>query len=159
MAKTASRGMALEKRVNACNLIYRKKKLALIEKLELGFRITQQGVIPLKSTVDYRGMVKRNNGTIGIAFDAKETKSKTSFPLKNIESHQIEYLRYVDMVGGEAYLLIHFTALHEDEAFLVPISFILEYWDAQFESGPKSIKYKYFDHKHLTKINDYLKLL
>jgi len=159
MAKKKAKGMALESRVNACNLRYRKNKLALIEKLELGFRVTNKGVVPLKSTVDYKGMVKRAESTIGIAFDAKETKSKTSFPLRNIEDHQIEYLRYVHAVGGESYLLIQFTTLHPDEAFLTPISFVLEYWDKKFSGGPKSIKYKAFNKEWLVPIDDYLQIL
>ena len=30
-----------------------------------------------------------------IEFDAKETRSKTSFPINNIHKHQIEYIRKV----------------------------------------------------------------
>jgi len=148
--------MALEKRVNACNLEYRKKKLALIEKLELGFRISPKGLIPLKSTVDYKGMVKEGDKAIGIAFDAKETKSKTSFPLGNIEGHQIEYLRYVKEVGGKAFFLIHFTSIDTDQAFLAPIEFILKYWDDP--KLPRSVKYKDFCKDWLVPIDDYLQL-
>jgi len=158
MAKKAAKGMALEKRVNACNLEYRKKKLALIEKLELGFRISRKGIVPMKSTVDYKGMIKNSDGVaIGIAFDAKETKSKTSFPLSNIEGHQIEYLRYVKEIGGKAYLLIHFTSLTTDTAFFVPIDFVLKYWDNP--KLPRSIKYKDFDNQWVVPIDDYLQIL
>ena len=156
--KQPAKGMALEKRVNACNLRYRKQKFALIEKIELGFRISSRGLIPLVSTVDYRGMIKRGDHTSGIAFDAKETKNKVSFPLKNIKDHQIEYLRHVNYIGGEAYLLIQFTELYQDTAFLTPISFIIDYWDNQFNGGPKSIKHDAFSKDWLVPIDDYLKL-
>ncbi len=156
--RTPPRGMALESRVNKCNLLYRKKKLALIEKIELEFKITNRGNIPLLSTVDYKGMVKQANGrATGIAFDAKETKSKTSFPLKNIEAHQLEYLRYVTMIGGEAYFLIHFMEVHPDQAFLTPIKFIDSYWSN--EDGPKSIKLEAFERSWLRDIDDYLQLM
>jgi recombination protein U len=151
--------MALERRINKANLAYRKKKLALIEKIELEFKITKTGMLPLQSTVDYKGMVRNEDGVaIGIAFDAKETKSKTSFPLANVEAHQIEYLRYVQEVGGRSFLLIHFMELYADEAFLTPITFILDYWDKK-DTGPKSIKVDAFDKTWLTPIDDYLKLL
>ena len=160
MAKRrTARGMALESRINKCNLIYRKMKLALIEKIELSFKITNKGPVPLISTVDYKGMIKQANGkATGIAFDAKETKSKTSFPLKNIESHQLEYLKYVDMVGGESYFLIHFTQVYPDLGFLVPTKFIADCWD-NAATGPKSIKIDNFDKAWLVPIDDYLQLL
>ena len=41
------------------------------------------------STLDYTGIYKNKY----IEFDAKETKSKTSFPLSNIHSHQLEHIK------------------------------------------------------------------
>lgn len=157
MKNSGSRGMALERRINKCNLVYRQKKLALIEKIELGFKITVHGTIPLKSTVDYKGMVKRGDCAIGLAFDAKETKSTTSFPLSNIKSHQLEYLNYVGYVGGEAFFLIQFVSHDKDHGFLTPLHFINTYWNNP--KGPKSIKYTAFDKKWLVPLDDYLKLL
>ncbi len=157
--KRTPRGMALENQINKCNLIYRKLKLALIEKIELTFKITNKGPVPQMSTVDYKGMIKQSNGkATGIAFDAKETKSTTSFPLKNIEPHQVEYLRYVSFIGGDSYFLIQFTQVYANNAFLVPIEFILKYWDNQ-QTGPKSIKLADFDKAWLVPLNDYLQLL
>ena len=41
------------------------------------------------STTDYNGVY---NGYY-IDFEAKETKNKTSFPLNNIHSHQVEHMK------------------------------------------------------------------
>tara|TARA_Y100000310_G_C20195020_1_gene584249 strand:- start:156 stop:515 length:360 start_codon:yes stop_codon:yes gene_type:complete len=114
----------LEKRANKANLQYRKAKDALILKVPVPILYTSKGLIAQQSTVDYTGLIK---GGRFIAFDAKETKSKTSFPLANIHDHQLNYLEIVEELGGIGFFLIHFTQLYEDQAFVTPLSIIKKY--------------------------------
>ena len=79
----------LEKRANKANLKYRKSKKAVIQKVRTPILYTRKGLIAQQSTVDYTGIIAPKGQ--GIAFDAKETKNKTSFPLKNIHQHQLNF--------------------------------------------------------------------
>jgi recombination protein U len=54
-----------------------------------------------KSNVDFSG----NVGAMHVAFDAKQTKGK-SFPLKNVERHQIEKLLLTEQTGAIAGLIV-----------------------------------------------------
>lgn len=112
------RGKQLEKTANKANIKYRKKKSALIEKVPTPIMITKNGLIPKPSTVDYVGLI---HGGQFLAFDAKETKVTTRFDLKNIHAHQRAYLNYVEDLEGIAFFLIHFTELHDDQAYIVPM--------------------------------------
>jgi recombination protein U len=161
----------LEKRVQTANLIYRKKKIAIIGKVEVPILVTKTGMIPRQSTVDFTGIYKKeiraadqidNNGTYyvttvgqGIAFDAKETLSKTSFPLSNIHQHQLVFLEYFEDCGGTSFFLIQFKKLHPNHAFVTPLAFVKKFW--YDESSRRSLPYTDFDQKWLTEINNYLK--
>ena len=148
---------ALEQRVNKTNLKYRRTDKALILKIDVPVRVTAKGIIAAQSTVDYQGVLPPNG--LAIAFDAKMCQSKTSFPLKNIHQHQLEYLKIIEALGGRAFFLVQFQTLYEDEAFKTPIKFISKYWDAARDSGGrKSIPIKDFDPNWLVDIDDYLKL-
>ncbi len=106
---------------------------------------------PKTSTVDFVGIIAPNGK--GIAFDAKTTANEVSFSLKNIKTHQIEYLRYFHEIGGNSYIFLQFYKLQGPEEFYkIPITFILEYWD----NGKKSIKYKDMDKKWLTLTTDFI---
>lgn len=85
--------------------------------------ITNQGLIPQTSTVDFVGLI---SGGLFVAYDAKETKNKTSFPLKNIKAHQVDYLNVVQKLGGLSFFMIHFKELY-DEVFIAPMSLINRY--------------------------------
>jgi len=146
------RGKDLEKRANKANLGYRKNSEALILQIPVPMILTEKGIIVKESTVDFAGLVK---GGKFIAYDAKETQSKTSFPLSNIKQHQFLYLELVANLGGIAFFLIHFKKLHEDEAFYVPIDFLSKYWKGKM--GRKSIPYKALPKEWLVPIDDYLK--
>jgi recombination protein U len=76
-------------------------------------RITNKGVIPQPSTVDFVGLL---DGGKFIAFDAKQTKIKTRLPIKNIHQHQLDYLKIVQNLGGITFFLVWFTELSEEEA-------------------------------------------
>ena len=140
----------LEKRANKANLKYRKRKEALILKVPVPILYTTKGLVVQQSTVDYTGLVK---GGKFVAFDAKETKNKTSFPLANIHEHQLNYLELVEELGGVAFFLIHFKELYDDKAFFTPLSIVQKYW---YGNERKSIPIKDFNLDWLVDINHYL---
>ena len=78
--------------------------------------ITNAGIILKQSTVDYTGLIK---GGRYIAFDAKESKLTTRFPLTNIEDHQAEYIKHVSRLGGIGFILIHMYELYPDELIVL----------------------------------------
>ena len=63
----------------------------------------------IPSTTDYNGIYKGKY----IDFEAKETKSKTSFSLNNIHKHQIDHLIKVKNHGGISFLIIRFTTINK----------------------------------------------
>ena len=148
----------LESRIKKANLMYRKKRLAVIQKLEVPIRLTNSGLVATLSTVDFYGVFlygkgKRRRG-IPIAFEAKETENATSFPLANIHQHQLEYLKLWIEVGGMGFFLIHFKKLYPDKAFVTPVDLIDSYWSNP--TGRKSIPITDFNTDWLLDIDDYL---
>ena len=144
------KGNDLEKRANRQNILYRKDDKALILKVEVPIIITRKGLVAKQSTVDYTGTLK---GGKSIAFDAKETHSKTSFPLANIEDHQLAYLSFQQRLGGIAFFMIHFKQVYPDSVFITPISLVQKYLD---EDVRKSIPFKEFKNEWLITIENYL---
>lgn len=144
------KGKDLERRINKANLLYRKKRSALILQLPVPLILTNKGIIPRESTVDFTGLI--DSGRF-IAYDVKETCSKTSFPIKNIKDHQFLYLEFVSKLGGIAFFLIHFKKLYKDHAFYVPISLVSEYF---YNKKRKSIPIKEFKKEWLIEIDNYL---
>ena len=141
----------LEKRANKANLKYRKSKKALIQKVPTPILYTRKGLIAQQSTVDYTGIIAPKGQ--GIAFDAKETKNKTSFPLKNIHQHQLNFLNLFEELGGIAFFLIHFKSVYENEAFKTPLKLVNKYWDGEER---KSIPFDDFKTEWLVHIDSYL---
>ena len=88
-----------------------------------------------QSTTDYNGVYKGRY----LDFEAKNTKSKTSFPLANIASHQMEHLKNVLKHNGIAFFIVEFQTLKE--AYLLDASFVIHF----YENGErKSIPYEVF---------------
>lgn len=144
----------LEKTANKINMEMRRSKDALIMKIPVPIELTTNGLIAKTSTVDYSGTIQ---GGLSIDYDAKETESKTSFPLANIKEHQLNYLKFKSELGGIAFFMIHFKKVYTDKVFITPISFVNKYWfDATFSDGRKSIPFKQFKDAWLTPINNYL---
>ena len=139
----------LESALNKQNLILRKKDEALIVKKEVPLQVTERGIVATMSTVDYTGLVK---GGKFIAFEAKETQSKTSIPLSNIKQHQLNYLELVKSLGGIVFFVIHFKKVSE-EIYIVPITLISRYF---YNENRKSIPISEFKDEWKTNINDYL---
>lgn len=115
----ANRGMTLEKELNDTNIYYREKDKAYIYKKPTPIKISKvdyknnnakilEAFFETPSTTDYNGIYKGYY----IDFEAKETKSNTSFPLSNIHPHQIKHLQNISKHNGIAFLIVRFTNLN-----------------------------------------------
>lgn len=142
----ANRGAVLERLVDMTNKQYRNKGVADIRKIPTPVQITSNkggrvtGYTTKGEWVDYVGI--RNGMGRAIAFDAKETSSKTSFPLDNISEHQFEMLKSWHQKGAHAFLLVSFTKL--DEVYLLPLKLLQIYWEDARNGGRKSIPHVVF---------------
>lgn len=168
----ANLGMTLESDLEVTNQYYLDRGIAVIHKKPTPVQVVDvsypsrnkakivEAYYKTPSTTDFNGVYKGKY----IDFDAKETNSKTSFPLKNIHDHQVEHLRNIDKHGGIAFLVIHWKQYNE--YYFLPIDDLLFFWDNQNkEKGRKSIPYKYFKNNlKLIPFNyhprlDYLKII
>ena len=142
---SANRGMDLEGDINESNLYYKEKGLCLITKRPTPINVVKvdysKGAIitnayfEKQSTTDYNGVYKGKY----IDFEAKQTKSKSSFPLANISKHQIEHLEGVIKHGGIAFFIIEFVS--RDEVYLLDASYVIDF----YKNGErKSIPYEKF---------------
>ena len=129
----SSRGMGLENILNQTNELYRLQKRAVIHKKPTPIQVVKvnyparsaaqitEAYFRQASTTDYNGVYKGRY----IDFEAKETKNKTSFPLKNIHEHQLEHMKECYEQGGIAFVIFYFSSLKE--------YYLLEYkWIEQF---------------------------
>lgn len=120
----AFKGMVLERMIEQSNM-----QLNLMNEAEVFKRPTDKAQVGnklkyvSKAGVDFNGIVK---GGRGVAFDAKETKETTNFPLGNVKLHQYETLLRVDKLEGWSFLIVHFSKLNE--SYLLKAKFIQEHW-------------------------------
>lgn len=144
------RGSALEEIINFTNEFYRKKGLALFQKIPTPITPVQvdneKRAITLayfekESTVDYIGVVQG----IPVCFDAKET-AQNFLPLRNIHEHQLLFMEDFRRQGGLAFLLVSFTA--RGEYFLFPVEQLRKYWDEACQGGRKSVPYEAFSREY-----------
>ena len=150
-----NRGMTLEEDINLTNEYYKENNIALIYKKPIPIKVLktnstktriQDGFYEKKSTLDYSGIYQEKY----IEFDAKETNSKTSFPISNIHEHQIKHIKSVLQYKGITFLIIRFNLLNKtyilegktlidflnkEKRKSIPISF--------FEKNCKTITLKY----------------
>ena len=117
----SSRGMGLENILNQTNELYRLQKRAVIHKKPTPIQVVKvnyparsaaqitEAYFRQASTTDYNGVYKGRY----IDFEAKETKNKTSFPLKNIHTHQLEHMKECCEQGGIAFVIFYFSSLKE----------------------------------------------
>lgn len=145
-----NRGMVLENELNISNEYYRSIDKAYIYKKPTPIKITKvdypsrdkavitQGYFTIPSTTDYNGIYRGKY----IDFEAKETKSTTSFTLNNIHEHQIEHLKNIARHQGIAFLIVRFSTLNRTYLLMANdlISFITT-------EKRKSIPLKYFEDK------------
>ncbi len=141
------RGSDLEDLINRTNDSYREKKLALIQKvptpitpisIDKESRHITLAYFEQKSTVDYIGAVQG----IPVCFDAKECRVKT-FPLQNIHSHQIAFMKEFEEQGGISFIILSFTALNE--IYYLPFQEVYRFWKRMEEGGRKSFTYDELD--------------
>lgn len=150
----ANLGMTLESDIALSNQYYLDHEIAVIHKKPTPIQVVNvsyparnkakitEAYYKTPSTTDFNGIYKGKY----IDFDAKETNSKTSMPLKNVHPHQISHLRAVEKHGGIAFLIVHFK--YYNEYFLLPFRILSTFWDTQHEkTGRKSIPYKTFKEK------------
>ena len=118
----SNRGMDLEKDINLSNLFYLDSNTAVIYKkpTPIGINKVKYSPNPVicsayfkeASTLDYNGIYRGKY----IEFDVKETKSKTSFPLSNIKTHQITHLKKIIHHQGICFLIIKIN----EELYFLP---------------------------------------
>lgn len=143
----ANRGMPLESLINDANNYYNTNNIALIYKkptpitignvnYDKNKKILTKGYFNTKSTLDYVGIYKGKY----IDFDAKSTTSKTSFPLSNIQTHQLKHIENVLSHGGISFLIIEMnnnvyllkgidllSFIHNNKRKSIPYDFIKEF--------------------------------
>lgn len=139
-----NRGMTLEDDINLTNNYYKEKDIALIYKKPIPIKVLKinetktrikDGFYEQKSTLDYSGIYKEKY----LEFDAKETNSKTSFPISNIHPHQIEHIKSIIHFKGISFLIIRFNLLNE--TYLLEGHKLLAFLE---ENERKSIPLSYF---------------
>ena len=145
-----NRGMTLENDLNETNEYYREIDKAIIYKKPTPIKIVKvdypsrseakikEAYFAVPSTTDYNGLYKG----FYIDYEAKETRSKTSFSLENIHPHQIKHLERIYNHKGIAFLIIRFTTLNE--TYLLRIEDFLNYINS---NDRKSIPLDYFKEK------------
>ena len=118
----SKRGMSLEEDLNESNIYYLEHNIAVIHKKPTPIQVVHvdyplrsmakntEAYYKTPSTTDYNGIY---NGYY-IDFEAKETTSKTSFPLKNIHPHQVEHLKKIIEHGGIGFLIVLFKNLNQN---------------------------------------------
>lgn len=116
----ANRGMTLESDLNITNTYYLESNIAVIYKKPTPIKIVKvcfdsqknatirEAYFKLPSNTDYNGLYKGKY----IDFEAKEVKGK-SFPLSNINGHQINHIRSIIEHGGIAFIIVRFALLNK----------------------------------------------
>lgn len=163
-----NRGMNLEHDLNDSNEYYLENNIAVIHKKptpivinKVDFKSRADAVITeahfkIPSTTDYNGIYKGKY----IDFEAKETKSHTSFPLNNIHKHQIEHLKKIYEHGGIGFIIVRFSLVNKN--YILFVKDLLEFLE---NNNRSSIPISYFEEKgYLLKEGlrprlDYLKII
>lgn len=149
LTSTANRGMNFETMINQTNEFYLDNDIAVIYKKPIPIQIVSvdyrvrsaakitEAYYKLPSTTDYNGIYKGYY----IDFEAKETKSKTSFPIKNIHEHQVNHLRRVNEHGAISFIIVYFSVL--GRIFFLDSKYIIDYYERS-KTGKKSIALEEF---------------
>ena len=164
----SNRGMTLEEELNSSNEYYREIDKAIIYKKPTPIKITKvdypsrsstvikEAFFTTPSTTDYNGIYKGYY----IDYEAKETKSKTSFSLNNIHSHQIDHLKRIKEHGGISFIIVRFTTCNK--TYLLETNPLCDFID---NNKRKSIPIEYFEKNgylikdSLKPVIDYLKVI
>lgn len=139
-----NRGMFLENILNDSNTFYLNQNKCVIYKkptpvkvLNVSYpsrksTVINKAVFESISTLDYCGVYKGKY----IEFDAKETKCCTSFPLSNIQDHQIKHITNIIKHKGIIFLIISIN----NEFYIFDGKLLLNYIN---NNDRKSIPYNY----------------
>lgn len=165
----SNRGMTLEEDLNETNKYYLESKLAVIHKKPTPVQIVnvdyprrsaaviKEAYFKQSSTTDYNGIYRGKY----IDFEAKETKNKTSFPLQNFHTHQIDHMRNIVEQGGICFVIL--SAFNE--FYYLEAQNLLNFWNRQETGGRKSITLDELnEHGHKIPLGyqariDYLKII
>jgi recombination protein U len=143
-------GMTLEGDIEATNQFYLDKQRAVIYKKPTPVQVVTvsyparnkakitEAYYKTPSTTDFNGVYKGYY----IDFDAKETSSKSSIPLKNIPEHQIIHLKRIVDAGGIGFMIVYFSVYNE--YYYLPFKVLYEHYQASLQGGRKSITYDTF---------------
>lgn len=143
----SNRGMTFEEDINDTNAFYLAQQIAVIHKKPTPLQIVKvdyptrsaavikEAYFRQPSTTDYNGVYEGKH----IDFEAKETKNKTSFPLKNFHDHQINHMKQVIDQKGICFVLLRFTTT--DEVFLLDATHLILFYKQQ-QTSRKSIPKK-----------------
>ena len=143
----ANRGMSFEAAINETNNYYLSRDIAVIYKKPTPIQIVKvdypkrsrakivEAYFRQASTTDYSGVYKGYY----VDFEAKETRQKTSMPLKNFHAHQIKHMDRVLKQGGICFILLHFSTLKE--TYFLPASALVDFY--QIYLGTKSMPLDY----------------
>ncbi len=152
-----NRGMSLEHEIDLSNEYYVSKNIALVYKRPTPINVVKvdytrgariiDAYFEKQSTTDYNGLYKGKY----LDFEAKSTKSKTSFPLSNIYSHQIEHLKKVIAMDGIAFFIIQFEIYQE--VYFLPAKFVIDFFE---KNERESIPYFVFQNEGILLKNGYL---
>ncbi|WP_088007605.1 Holliday junction resolvase RecU [Indiicoccus explosivorum] len=141
----SNRGKTLEDELNESNSYYLSRGQAVIHKKPVPLQIVKvdypsrnaavvrEAYFRTPSTTDYNGVWNGKH----VDFEAKETRNKTSFPLKNIHEHQIRHMKQVSDQGGVAFMIIRFAI--PDRYFAIPFPLLESSWERMQKGGRKSI--------------------
>lgn len=139
----SNRGMTLEEDLNRTNEYYLIKNKAVIHKKPIPIQVVNvdyprrsaakitEAYYKKASTTDYNGVYSGRY----IDFEAKETRNKTSFPLKNFHEHQIKHMDACHTQGGICFVIIRFSSINR--VFLLDFPVVKNWWLQQSENGGK----------------------
>lgn len=137
----SDRGMTLEQQINESNKYYLQEEVAVIHKKPTPVQIVKvdypkrskavirEAYFRQASTTDYNGVYQGYY----LDFEAKETRNKTNFPLKNFHEHQIFHLHECLKQKGICFAIIGFTSLKR--YFVVPASLVIKAWNTKDKSS------------------------
>lgn len=137
----SDRGMTLEQKINESNKYYLEQDIAVVHKKPTPVQIVKvdypkrsravirEAYFRQASTTDYNGVYQGYY----LDFEAKETRNKSNFPLKNFHEHQITHLAACLKQDGICFTIIGFTTL--GRYFVTPASFVIAAWREPHKSS------------------------
>ncbi len=157
ITSSANRGMNVESMINRTNEFYLDNDIAIIYKKPIPIQIVSvdyrtrsaakitEAYYKLPSTTDYNGIYKGRY----IDFEAKESKSKTSFPIKNIHEHQVSHLKRVKEHGAISFIIVYFSSI--ERIYFLDSEYVSSFYERS-KAGKKSISLEEFEeHAYLIK--------